>query len=96
MIEPYVVIKRKQVEVMLDFLGKDYLHGRGSRLSCIQNHIEEYRAYREIFRQLNFRGIIAKFANSENAKAKAMLTPSQAQVTGACVETNVQTPQGMI
>ena len=38
----------------------------------------------------------AKSANSEKAKAKAMLTPSQAPGMGACVETNVQTSKEMI
>jgi len=59
LIEPYVVIKRKHVEVMLDYLGKPYLHS-GGRRAPIQNHLEEYRAYREIFAGLNFRGVKEK------------------------------------
>jgi hypothetical protein len=38
----------------------------------------------------------AKTANSEKAKARAMLTPNQAPEMGACVETNVQSSKEMI
>ena len=92
-IEPYLIIKKKHAEVMLDFLSDDKLH---YNTGCIANHLDTYRAYKEVFRKLNYRGLIANSANSVEPKAKAMVIPSQAPEMGACVETNVQKPKGVI
>ena len=92
-IETYLVIKKQHANIMLDFLAEDELHyGKG----CIAEHIERYRIYRQLFRQLNSRGRTANSANSEKPKSKDMATPNQAQEIGACVETNAQKPKGMI
>jgi hypothetical protein len=95
-IQPYIVIKKKQVSMMLSVLNwckKNKSH------SYVQDNIHVFRAFRERFRVLNYRGRIANSANSENPKiAQAiMATPSQApEEVGACVETNVQRPKGVI
>ena len=93
-IRPYVVIKKNQVEVMLDFLKVDMSHNQEHGYA--QKHLVLYDDYKNMFRKLNFRGRIENSANSENAKVKAMPTPSQAPVMDACVETNVQEPKGVI
>jgi len=90
-IKPYLVIKKIHAEVMLDFLKEDLEHKNehGYR----QKHIEDYRAYREVFRKLNHRGRIENLANSEKPE---MVTPSQTLGRDVCVETNGQEPKGMI
>jgi hypothetical protein len=92
-IEPYLVIKKQHANIMLDFLSEDELHyGKG----CIAGHLDKYRAYRQLFRKLNFRGRIENLANSEKPLLDSEVTPNQTPETDVCVETNVQGPKGVI
>lgn len=102
LIKPELIIKKEQAEVALQMLDT-YLDKENNIYGCkgFPDSLSEKRMIlKNRMHELNRkgRGIVAKTANSEKPLLNSEVTPNQAEELNplACVETNGQSPKGMI